>query len=133
MNLIYFSYILIINSTFAFNPNIIFKNKFNASLIKETNITFWITSSKSKYDPYYYQENTNNLISESSKYIQISSTLFLFAGLIQIYRAINELPLTILGFDVPILLSYVVGSCILFLGYSGYLLSVSLNNNRIFF
>ena len=132
MNLIYFFCILIINSTFAFNPNIIFKNKFNASLIKETNSTFWITSSKNKYDPYYNQENTNNLISES-KYIQISSTLFLLAGLIQIYRAINDLPLIILGFDVPILLSYVVGSSILFLGYSGYLLSVSLNNNRNFF
>jgi len=132
MNLIYFFCILIINSTFAFNPNIIFKNKFSASLIKETNSTFWITSSKNKYDPYYNQENINNLISES-KYIQISSTLFLFAGLIQIYRAINDLPLIILGFDVPILLSYVVGSSILFLGYSGYLLSVSLNNNRNFF
>ena len=132
MNLIYFFCILIINSTFGFNPNIILKNKFNVSLIKETNNTFWITSSKSKYDPYYNQENTNNLISES-KYIQISSTFFLFAGLIQIYRAINDLPLIILGFDVPILLSYVLGSCVLFLGYSGYLLSVSLNKNNNFF
>ena len=53
-------------------------------------------------------------------FVQVATVIFTIVGLVHLYRAFNALPANIMGWVVPVELSWVVGVIVLFLAYSGY-------------
>jgi len=53
-------------------------------------------------------------------FIEIASVIFTIVGLAHLYRAVNNLPVSLMGWDVPVAISWVAGVAALFLAYTGY-------------
>ena len=53
-------------------------------------------------------------------FVRVATVFFTIAGLVHLYRALNALPVNLMGWAVPVEVSWVVGLVALFLGYSGY-------------
>ncbi len=53
-------------------------------------------------------------------FVRCAAVIFSFVGLVHLYRALANLPLNVLGWQVPVVWSWVIGLVALFLGYSGW-------------
>ncbi|OGC80599.1 hypothetical protein A2943_00975 [Candidatus Adlerbacteria bacterium RIFCSPLOWO2_01_FULL_51_16] len=53
-------------------------------------------------------------------FVQVATVVFIIVGLVHLYRAFNGLPVDLMGWMVPVGVSWVVGVAALFLAYSGY-------------
>ena len=53
-------------------------------------------------------------------FVQVATVIFTIVGLVHLYRAIENLPLNAMGWDVPVAVSWVAGVVALFLAYTGY-------------
>ncbi|MSR70679.1 hypothetical protein EXS62_01430 [Candidatus Kaiserbacteria bacterium] len=53
-------------------------------------------------------------------FVQVATVVFTLVGLVHLYRALNALPVNLMGWAVPVELSWAVGLVALFLGYTGY-------------
>ena len=53
-------------------------------------------------------------------FVRIATVIFTIFGLGHLYRALNALPVNLMGWSVPVEVSWVAGLVALFLGYTGY-------------
>ncbi len=53
-------------------------------------------------------------------FVQTAAVIFTIVGLVHLYRAINQLPLNVGDYSVPVVLSWIAGAVALFLAYTGY-------------
>ena len=57
---------------------------------------------------------------DKNMFVCAATIIFGIIGLVHLYRAINSLPVNLMGWDVPVVLSWVVGVVALLLAYSGW-------------
>jgi hypothetical protein len=55
-----------------------------------------------------------------TNFVRIATVVFTVVGLVHLYRALNMLPVNLMGYDVPVEVSWVAGVVALGLGYVGY-------------
>lgn len=55
-----------------------------------------------------------------TNFVQVATVLFTIVGVGHIYRAFNVLPVNLMGWDVPVAVSWVAGIVAFFLAYTGY-------------
>ena len=60
------------------------------------------------------------MVLHKTAFVQWATVIFTIVGLAHLYRAINNLPVNLMGWDVPVIVSWVVGIVALYLAYSGY-------------
>jgi len=53
-------------------------------------------------------------------FVQVATVIFTIVGVVHVYRAFNALPVNLMGWDVPIVISWIAGIAALFLAYTGY-------------
>jgi len=53
-------------------------------------------------------------------FVQVATGVFTVVGLVHLYRAFNALPVNLMGWDVPVELSWAVGIAALLLAWVGY-------------
>lgn len=53
-------------------------------------------------------------------FVRAATVIFTIFGLVHLYRALNALPVNLMGWAMPVELSWVIGLVALFLAYSGY-------------
>ncbi len=73
----------------------------------------WIIAQAAKKGVYTYRMN-------KSSFVRVAAVVFTIVGLVHLYRALANLPINALGYDVPVIVSWVAGLVALFLGYTGY-------------
>ncbi len=57
---------------------------------------------------------------DKSTFVQVATVIFTIVGLVHLYRAFYSLPVNLMGWVVPVEVSWVVAIVALFLAYSGY-------------
>jgi hypothetical protein len=55
-----------------------------------------------------------------TSFVRVATIVFTLVGLAHLYRALYALPFNLMGWVVPVELSWVAGLIALFLGYTGY-------------
>ncbi len=53
-------------------------------------------------------------------FVRTATVVFTFVGLVHLYRALESLPVNLMGWAVPVWVSWVAGLVALFLGYTGW-------------
>ena len=53
-------------------------------------------------------------------FVRVATVVFTIVGLVHLYRALYALPVNLMGWVIPVEVSWVAGLVALFLGYSGY-------------
>lgn len=53
-------------------------------------------------------------------FVELATVIFTIVGLVHLYRAAYNLPVNLMGYDVPVAISWIVGVAALFLAYTGY-------------
>lgn len=53
-------------------------------------------------------------------FVQVATVIFTIIGLVHLYRAFYALPVNLMGWQMPVELSWAVGIVVLFLAWSGY-------------
>ena len=61
-----------------------------------------------------------NRAMSNTNFVRVSTVIFSIAGIVHLYRAFNALPVNLMGWDVPVAVSWVAGIVALLLAYSGY-------------
>jgi hypothetical protein len=55
-----------------------------------------------------------------TSFVQAATVIFTIVGVAHLYRAVESLPVSLMGWDVPVGVSWVAGVVALFLAYTGY-------------